>query len=387
MDFYIRLLASLPLSVVLRQLILVPLFLFILIINYFCGDKGIPFDRLDVYECGSICYENRSIMGYQILSSELSDFVLTKDEMELTVGDRYTSQIKLATPQGNIAYTEQTIREYLSIIEGHYHMQNEMTISGRGDTSLLEIQFNLSDKAIFYHDKFGKEHITPGRSGNIMFLASEENEARILFEKETSYQTFDIHLPVSFLEHYAGASKLLDNFLALVHKDVSTGLIQNNIRISPAIYNAIQDIKGCTYEGLTRRIYLESKAYEIIALLFEHAENRKDDCELSLADQEKIHLASSIIRDNLEKPLTIIELAHQVGINQTKLKTGFRQLYGNTVFGYLQDIRMHQAKRYLLDTQLSIQEIGMLLGYQNTSNFSIAFKKTHGYSPIKLREK
>lgn len=324
-------------------------------------------------------------MGYQIISTELSDFVVPNDPNHTDVVQENTQHHHLATPQGTISYTEKAIREHLSIVESHYDMQREITISGRGDANLLEIQFNLSDKAISYRDKSGVERVTPAHSGNMVFLSAEENEARIFLQKKTSYRTFDIHLPASLLEHYAGASKLLDRFLKNIHRNISTGLAKNNIRLNPSIYNVIQDIRNCTYEGLTRRIYLESKAYEMIALLYEHMENHYGGHELTIADQEKIHFAASIIRDNLEKPFTIIELAKEVGINQTKLKTGFKTLFGSTVFGYLQDIRMHQAKRYLLDTQLSIQEIGMLSGYQNTSNFSIAFKKTYGYPPIKLR--
>ncbi|NGF57018.1 helix-turn-helix transcriptional regulator [Parapedobacter sp. SGR-10] len=325
-------------------------------------------------------------MGYEILGADFGDFITSVDKTHISSGED-TSQIKLTTPKGNIQYKEQVLREYLSIIEGYYHMENDMTIAGKGDSALLEIQFNLSDKAISYQDKSGVEHVTQARSGNIAFLAAEENEARILFQKESSYHTFDVHLPLSLLNHYAGESKMFDHFLAQIHRDISANLLPQNVHISPAIYNIIQDIKACTYEGLTRKIYLESKVYEIIALLYENVEQQKEGCTLGAADQEKIHWAASIIRDNLEKPLTIIELAHRVGINQTKLKTGFRTLFQNTVFGYLQDIRMHQAKRYLLDTDISVQEIGMRLGYQNTSNFSIAFKKIHGYSPMKLRER
>lgn len=326
-------------------------------------------------------------MEYKILGSDFSDFVSSTDEINASVNEENLTQVKLTTPKGNILYQEQVLRKNLSIQESHYYMQDDISISGKGDNALLEIQLNLSEKGIFYKDKSNREHIAPAKSGNMMFLSAEENQAKILFQKDISYNTFDIHLPLSMLDRYAGESKLMDSFIAQIHKDISGKFSKNKISISPAIYNAIQDIKTCTYEGLTRRIYLESKAYELIALLYENVENHKQNNELSAADQERIRLAASIIQDNLEKPFTIIELAHQVGINQTKLKTGFKVMFGNTVFGYLQDIRMHQAKRYLLDTQMSVQEIGMLLGYQNTSNFSIAFKKTHGYSPIKLRER
>ncbi len=314
-------------------------------------------------------------MSYEISGTDLSDFI-GRDDI-----------INIEKNGCNFSYKTQPVNENLYIIEGYYQLQNDLAISGRGDSDLLEVQFNLSEKSIFYHDRSKKEHTTPALSGNIAFLAAEDNEAKIFFQKQSSYHTFDIHLPLSLLDDYEGESKVIDNFLEKIHKGISTNFIPKNLRITPAIYNSIQDIKMCTYEGLTRKIYLKSKAYEIIALLYESSENQKENFTLSSTDQKRIHDAAEIIRHNISSPLTIIELAHQLGINQTKLKTGFKALFGNTVFGYLQDIRMHQAKRYLLDTQMSVQEIGMLMGYQNTSNFSTAFKRVHGYTPMKLRKK
>lgn len=346
-----------------------------------------PGGALPVYECGSICYENGSIMAYRLIGADFDDFISPTERIDASGDEQHANRITFATPKGDIQFQEYTLNPKLSILEGIYRMQDDVTISGAGDTALLEIQFNLSEKDISFQDKSNLEHITPARSGNIAFLAAEENEAKILLQKDVVYHTFDIHLPAMLLDHYVGESKLLDRFLAQIHNDTSCMLFPSNIRINPAIYNTIQDIKTCRYDGLTRKIYLESKAYELIALLYEDTRNQRPTVALGTADQERIHWAASIIRDNLEHPLTIMELSRRVGINQTKLKTGFKALFGRTVFGYLQDIRMHQAKRYLLDTQLSVQEIAMLLGYQNTSNFSIAFKNSFGYPPLKMREK
>lgn len=324
-------------------------------------------------------------MGYQILSSDFSDFISTTCDVTPVPNGAHVNQINLSSPKGQIQYNEELLPKALSIQESHYNMQDDVKIYGKGETALLEIQVNLSDKAICFQDKSQTTRITPERSVNIMYLAGDENEANIHFQKDTSYSTFDMHLPVDFLDQYAGESKLMDTFLMQIHKDVSGMFSQNMIGLTPGFYHIIQEIKQCKYQGLTRKIYLESKVYEAVALLCELAENPKEQYELGVHDQEKIHMAASIIRDNLERPCSIIDLARQVGVNQTKLKSGFKSMYGNTVFGYLQDIRMDHAKRYLLDTELSVQEIAMMLGYQNASNFSIAFKKIHGYSPIKMR--
>lgn len=325
-------------------------------------------------------------MAYRFLGADFSDFITTSDEIGISFVGQEVSQIKMSTPKCNIYYKTEDIQEDLFIVESLYQMQDDVSINGKGESALLEIQFNLSEKDIFYKDKFDNDHLAPARSGNIMFLSEEDNEADILFQKNVRYGTFDIHLPLTALNHFWGESKLMDSFIKQINENISGPLFQNTNIINSRIYSVIQEIKSCVFEGLSRKIYLQSKTFELIALLYEGTEKRQG-FELSNKDKERLHEAASIIRDNIETPYSIIELAHKVGINQTKLKTGFKSLFGNTVFGYLQDIRMDQAKRYLLDTQLSVHEIGVRVGYQNTSNFSTAFKNTHGYTPSKLREK
>ncbi|WP_256009724.1 helix-turn-helix domain-containing protein [Desertivirga xinjiangensis] len=325
-------------------------------------------------------------MAFRIASSDFDDItsILGKSKDVSSSGDLH--RIVLPDLKGDIVYNEQILGHHLSILQSNYVMTDDVIISGKGESSLLEIQFNLSDRDIFYKSKDGKEHIAPGRSGNISYLSAEENQAEILFRKGLSYDTFDVHLPVSLLNQYEGESKTLDTFLNLIQKDISCQLLSKSIRVSPGIYNTINHIKNCTFEGLTRRVYLESKIFELIAMLYAEFENEQHDFNLSAADRERILWAASLIQENLNHSFTILELSRTVGINQTKLKTGFKSIFGHTVFGYLQEIRMEQAKTYLLDTSLSVHEIGLLLGYQNTSNFSVAFKKVHGFSPIRLRD-
>jgi len=324
-------------------------------------------------------------MGFRIEGSDFIDFISSPDEQRTVTSTEEISDIKLITPKGDIHYREQVLREDLSILQGNYLMHDDVTIFGKADVPLLEIQFNLSDTDIFFRNKAGKENITAAMSANITFLSSDENQADILFEKDARYTTFDIHLPLSLLTRYAGESRTMDHFLQQIQRDNSSKLGMNTILINAAMFNAIQDIRNCRYTGLTRRIYLESKVYELIAFIYESSENGEAGHRLSKADLEKIQMAALLIRERIENPLTIIELARQVGINQSKLKNGFKVVFGTTVFGYLQEIRMAEAKKHLLDTQMSVQEISNLVGYQSMSNFSAAFKNVYGYPPTKLR--
>jgi len=314
-------------------------------------------------------------MGYKILGTDFDDFLSPSEE---------ENKILFRTPKGDISFEHQHLREGLFILQSKYKMTDDVSLYGKGEEPLLEIQLNLSNVDIHFTNQ-SKRHVTKASSGNIAFLSAEDNHADIQFQKNVAYQTFDVHIPLTLLNEYAGESDVIDTFINKIYLGESSVLINGGIALhNTNLIKTIHDIRNCKYEGLTRRIYLESKVYELIALLYEGINNRPR-IKLNKSDRDKIHQAAYLIKENLENPLTILELAKEVGINQTKLKEGFKEVFDNTIFGYLQQVRMNEARRYLLNTDFSIQQISNLLGYQNMSNFSAAFKKFNGISPLKLR--
>lgn len=329
-------------------------------------------------------------MAFKIDSDDFANF-LEQDQNSKNNGTKNLKEgekdIKFVTPIGNILYHENTISDHLSILQGKYQLHDDVTISGHGDTSILEMHFNISCQGIAYKTPMASKDFVAPMSGNITFLSAEDNKAKIGFKKDLIYNTFDVHLPLEVLTKYEGESKTMDNFLNSIQKDISSTIANGEVKISAKIFGVMQDIKNCFYKGLTRKIYMESKIYELIALTHYSLDNNKKTVNLAGNDIEKIKYAAQLIRENIDHPFTIIELARKVGVNQTKLKEGFKAVFGDTVFGYLQEIRMTKARHYLSDTTLSIQEISHLSGYQNVSNFSIAFKRIFGYPPTKLRMK
>lgn len=329
-------------------------------------------------------------MAFKIDSNDFADFleVDEKPDLELfRIEIQDEKDIKFATPKGDILFHEHTITDELSILQGNYQLYDDVAISGHGDSPLLEMHFNLTNQKIGYINPGSSKGYASPMSGNITFLSAEDNHAKIDFKKDIIYNTFDIHLPLNVLTKYEGESKVMDSFLNNIQKNSSNALAKNEIKISAKIFSVIEDIKNCFYRGLTRKIYMESKVYELIALSHHNLDIEKQSRNLAGDDVEKIKFAAQLIRENIDNPFTIVELARKVGVNQTKLKEGFKTVFGDTVFGYLQEIRMNKARHYLSDTSLSIQEISHLSGYQNVSNFSIAFKRIFGYPPTKLRLK
>ena len=89
--------------------------------------------------------------------------------------------------------------------------------------------------------------------------------------------------------------------------------------------------------------------------------------------------------NHMETPPSLLELSKIVGVNEYKLKRGFKEMFGDTVFGYLSGARLEIAKNDLLKSKKSVSEISSELGYSAVQHFSNAFKKKFGFSPAKLK--
>jgi AraC-like DNA-binding protein len=70
-------------------------------------------------------------------------------------------------------------------------------------------------------------------------------------------------------------------------------------------------------------------------------------------------------------------------LNIKKLKEGFKQIYGDTVYGYLLDYKMNEARRMLSSRNFNVNEVGLKIGYSTSSHFIAAFKKKYGTTPKK----
>lgn len=153
---------------------------------------------------------------------------------------------------------------------------------------------------------------------------------------------------------------------------------------TPTMQTVIHQILNCPYRDWTRQFYLESKAQELLILWFAQVsqpDQLAHPYPFSPDDIERIHQAKDILIHRLQQPPSLLELARQVGLNDRKLKQGFRQVFSTTVFGYLHDYRMQQAHQLLMTGQLNVQETARWVGYASQSSFNAAFKKKFGVNP------
>ena len=123
-----------------------------------------------------------------------------------------------------------------------------------------------------------------------------------------------------------------------------------------------------------------------MSLYFNKNENPSTEQCPFLVDEEnvqKIRKAKKIIIDRMTDPPTLDQLSVEIGLSLKKLKDGFKQLYGDTVFTYLLDHKMDEASRMLNSQKYNVNEVGLKLGYSTASHFISAFKKKYGTTPKK----
>jgi AraC family transcriptional activator of pyochelin receptor len=136
-------------------------------------------------------------------------------------------------------------------------------------------------------------------------------------------------------------------------------------------------------------LYLRSKVMELLAHQSLHSTNENTVRQRIVKtdyDRERLLFAKEYMLQRMVMPPSLADLARIAGINEFKLKRGFKELFGNTVFGYLTDARLDLALSELEKGRKTITEIAFELGFSSLQHFSTAFKKRHGIAPTRFKQ-
>ena len=156
--------------------------------------------------------------------------------------------------------------------------------------------------------------------------------------------------------------------------------------VSPAIAVVLSQIMNYNLHPSIKELYIKGKVYELISLYF----NKSTDADLEqcpfLVDEDnvkRIRQAKEIMISHMAEPPSLPELAKEIGLSLKKLKEGFKQIYGDSVYSFLFDYKMEHARRLLATGQNNVNEVGLKVGYSTSSHFIAAFKKKYGTTPKK----
>lgn len=268
----------------------------------------------------------------------------------------------------------------------HWHYLAPFAAEWRTDLDVVHLHFNLRGRTVIENRLAGFTTRLASYQHNLSYSRGFEGTIR---HEELESETFILQFTrPAFLALARQANEPLRRFAEQMEAGHQLELCPEPLHLHLALHQAIREVLHCRVQGPLRKLFLSAKALEILVLqaeAFEQHQQRPPRTVRSEYDQERLLFARDYLIQHLQLPPTLPELARLAGLNEYKLKRGFREQFGQTVFGYLADYRLREARAQLIGGRKTASELAFELGYSSLQHFSAAFRKRFGVSPRELR--
>ncbi|GAA3404346.1 helix-turn-helix transcriptional regulator [Paenibacillus hodogayensis] len=286
---------------------------------------------------------------------------------------------RLVTPSG------------IEIVLSDHCFQAERLCRFRSDEAMVELSFCMQGGGEV--DVSGETHeLLPG---NCSLHLMQGFEATFRYPSEQPIRTVAIGVPVALFEAYMSGGGAGPTRRASAGATFAGLLGERPFRmfrksIDSRSSRLILQMLDCSYMSVMRHMYLEGKALELLAgsietFLFGEGPSGSPASGLSRSDREKVREAEELLLGRMEAPPSLLELSRLVGLNDYKLKIGFKEQYGKSVFAYLRDRRLEKAWSLLQTGEISVSQASVMVGYANFSHFAETFRKQFGIRPSDIR--
>jgi len=254
-------------------------------------------------------------------------------------------------------------------------------------TQVVRLHIGLRGNYSFHLRQLDRDFHLIGGHHNILYTREFD---MTVANRTLELETFGIQFPrETFLRFTRNANDLLKRFADNILDGRNALLSEDWGAVDPAIHLVIRQIIDHPYKGDLQQLFLLSKSIELLVLCAESCSRAAKDKPTYIrdpADKEKLLAVRDLINERLDCPPNLSEIARTVGLNEYKLKRGFKELFQTTVFGYLAEQRLLLARQYLLDTRKTAAEIAAELGFATPQHFNNVFKKRFGAPPDKIRK-
>lgn len=302
----------------------------------------------------------------------------TKD---FEVNSFQTDELCFSFPFGDMK-GRQWIFDGMRMIYSESDYTDFVELDWKGDTEMINMHFNLKGKISFKDLETQKSFDFSNNQHNIFYGKEAEGKMKI---EELKSKMFMVQLSKdAFFRIADNGNDALKRFAESVANNKSVAFSETNLHIDFALLHCIGMILNCPYSDALKRMFLHSKTIEMLVLqaeAFDKTLTQKPTILKTQYDKERILFARDYLVKNIETPPSLTELSRIAGINEFKLKRGFKETFDLTVFQYLADVRLGIAQTDLQEGKKSATEIAMELGYSSVQHFSTAFKKKFGVSP------
>jgi AraC family transcriptional regulator, transcriptional activator of the genes for pyochelin and ferripyochelin receptors len=324
----------------------------------------------------------------------------SEDIQELNFVREYEDGFSVGGPTGlrelksTFAYNSVHSKSHRLYIPGVITSMFESTSAGyeyyiESDFPYLQMHFELTTDGCEYLPKAQFEPETRIYTGQHALLFYPSLKGALRYLPKNNGFSVEIEITLDYFRRlFNNDLEVLRTFGEQIEKMQPALMGNRSYPVTPRMKEVLFDIRSCGYVGALKKMFVEAKVAELLTLQIDQISNGHDEPQPSLKkdDIDKLHHVRDIMLNNLVAPLSVEQLSRMAGLNRTKLQEGFKQVFGDTVFGYLTQARMEQAREMILDGKYStIAEVASLIGYKNPQHFTAAFKKTFGYLPRDMK--
>ncbi|NRB59474.1 MAG: helix-turn-helix transcriptional regulator [Winogradskyella sp.] len=249
------------------------------------------------------------------------------------------------------------------------------------DSSFIQFHFCTKGSAVFVFNQ--GTYTLDIKEDTSLLLYNPQRDLPIHLELQPHSWLVSV---VISIEKFHGLFSQDANYVTFLSEDNKDKKYYTDGKINPYMSVVLNQMISFNLNNSIKPLYFKGKVYELLSLYF----NRNEDADIEqcpfLVDEvnvAKLKKAKDIITANMAEPPTLKELSQMVDLSLKKLKEGFKQIYGDTVYGFLFDYKMEVARKLLESGEHNVNEVGLKVGYSTASHFISAFKKKFGTTPKK----
>jgi len=242
------------------------------------------------------------------------------------------------------------------------------------DSSFIQLHFCIKGAAKFLFNNGSYTLDVLNQHCILLYNPQQKLPINLEIESNTSL----ISLLISIEKFHSLFSKEANHIHFLSDENIHRKYYNDEI-IKPSVLIVLQQIINSNVNSSIKELFIKGKIYELLSLHFQKEDKTNADFCPFLVDEQnvlKIRKAKDIIISRMTEPPSLQELSNEIGLSLKKLKEGFKQIYGDTVYGFLLDYKMEHARRLLESNKHNVNEVGSRIGYSTSSHFIAALKKT-----------
>ncbi len=292
------------------------------------------------------------------------------------------NRVYLPASLGDGYIQETKLKEGLSLCMHRYKLKEDFSLKrleSAGPSKMLTLKFDCR-KVALETGQIETHLFAPGCEAE---LGTDNFFTEIFFpaQQEIYFLVINVAREVlAELLHLSGEEASLRN------RFLNNSSFVVNVLMSDEMESALKDFRNITLGSPFYLLHYHTKTLELIYLFFVSISGRTNQTEVVVnrADADKLYELRSIILKDLSVTPQLIDLSKQINMSPTKMKTLFRQVFGDSIYNYFQQARMNEAARLLKEH--SVSETGYRLGFTNMSHFSRLFEKHFKAKPKKFKD-